>query len=173
MGAREVEFDPAQHLHFRHRERQPFHSNAMALSAWDAEAPCWRGGSIIRSAAALCWARRRPGAMPPPETPVPWPFASGADLLAMGEASRLAIPEMMLANELALRPLAEVEAGLDAIADTMAACIDRGIAQEGTLPGGLKVRRRAKALAAELAGRPARWPIRWRCWTGSTCGPWR
>jgi L-serine dehydratase len=69
-------------------------------------------------------------------------LASGADLLAMGEASRLAIPEMMLANELALRPLAEVEAGLDAIADTMAACMIAACAgrhaarrAEGAAPG--------------------------------------
>ena len=57
----------------------------------------------------------------------------------------------MLANELARMPLAEVEAGLDKIADAMAQCIDRGCRNEGVLPGGLKVQRRAAALTRELA----------------------
>ena len=33
----------------------------------------------------------------------------------------------------------------------MDACIDRGLMQDGTLPGGLKVRRRARSLAERIA----------------------
>ncbi|MFM2371150.1 MAG: hypothetical protein RIS85_872, partial [Pseudomonadota bacterium] len=36
LGHHEVAFDPQADLHFRQRERQPFHSNAMAISAFDA-----------------------------------------------------------------------------------------------------------------------------------------
>jgi L-serine dehydratase len=107
----------------------------MALSAWDAGASCWRGGSITIGGGFVL-GEEEAGRNASARSAVPWPFASGADLLAMGEASRLAIPEMMLANELALRPLAEVEAGLDAIADTMAACIDRGMRRKARCPAG-------------------------------------
>jgi L-serine dehydratase len=85
--------------------------------------------------------------------PIPFPFTSGADLMAIGETTGLSIAQIMLANELALRSPSEVDAGLDELADTMAACIDRGCAQTGTLPGGLKVRRRAASLSKELADR--------------------
>ncbi|MDE2017645.1 MAG: L-serine ammonia-lyase, partial [Hyphomicrobiales bacterium] len=51
-----------------------------------------------------------------------------------------------LAREDRLRPRAETEAILDRIAATMFDCIDRGLSCEGELPGGLKVKRRAKGL---------------------------
>src|SRR5690606_40046812 len=57
-------------------------------------------------------------------------------------------------NELSWRSEAEVRAGLRQIHDAMQACIQRGIASSGTLPGGLRVARRAPALYAELSGRP-------------------
>ncbi len=80
------------------------------------------------------------------------PFTSGADLLAIGDASGLSIADMVRANEEAWRAPAETDAFLDAVRAAMSACIDRGIAQEGILPGGLKVRRRAHAIAQGLTG---------------------
>ena len=47
---------------------------------------------------------------------------------------------MKLANELQLRSAREVEEGLAAIWAAMNACINRGLSQEGTLPGGLRVK---------------------------------
>ncbi|MFX5884952.1 serine dehydratase beta chain, partial [Acinetobacter baumannii] len=41
LGRHEVAFAPARDLHFHQRERQPFHSNAMAISALDA------GGAVL------------------------------------------------------------------------------------------------------------------------------
>ncbi|MFM9776447.1 L-serine ammonia-lyase, partial [Streptomyces galilaeus] len=79
----------------------------------------------------------------------PMPFGSAEELLALGEASGKSFAAIMLENELALRPLAEIEAGLDHIAAVMDACIDRGCSMPGTLPGGLKVKRRAPQLQAE------------------------
>ena len=62
----------------------------------------------------------------------------------------------MFANEVARRPAAEVEAGLDRIADAMTACIDAGCACSGELPGGLGVKRRAPMLSRELVTKYAR-----------------
>jgi L-serine dehydratase len=81
---------------------------------------------------------------------LPYPFKSAADLLAIALENNLAIWQVMLANESALRPESEVRAGIVRIWQVMQACIDRGIATEGILPGGLNVRRRASRLAERL-----------------------
>lgn len=157
MGCREVAFAPNTDLRFRLRERKTFHSNAMAIEAFDsAGASIARemfysigGGFVLDEEEASRNVRAEA------EADLPYPFASGAELLAIGEEQGLTIGEIMLANELASRSLAEVQAGLDLIADTMSACIERGLTQNGILPGGLKVRRRAPSLARELAARQA------------------
>jgi len=66
------------------------------------------------------------------------------------------LAHLALANECALPPDAEVRARLAAIAAAMSACVDRGIASGGILPGGLKVRRRAPAIHAKLLVRQER-----------------
>jgi L-serine dehydratase len=87
---------------------------------------------------------------------LPFPFESGADLLAMGEAANLSIAGLMLANEKALRSEAQINEGLDGVFTAMEACIDRGLREEGVLPGGLSVKRRAKQLKQAIADRMER-----------------
>src|SRR3546814_17245927 len=65
------------------------------------------------------------------EVSLPFPFTSGADLLAMGAASGKSFADMMLDNERAHRGLAEVEAGIDAIPAAMDASVDAGHASPG------------------------------------------
>jgi L-serine dehydratase len=91
------------------------------------------------------------------ETAVPFPFHTAADLLAVAQANELSISQLMLENECALvlrdadrAPVEVVRAGIDRIWQTMSGCIERGIATEGILPGGLNVRRRAHRLAERL-----------------------
>jgi L-serine dehydratase len=60
----------------------------------------------------------------------------------------------MLANEMSWRPEAEVRTGLTHIWDVMQDCVRRGYAQDGTLPGGLKVRRRAREMYEHLSSDP-------------------
>ncbi len=92
-------------------------------------------------------------------SPVPYPFHSAAELLALAHQHQLTIAEIMLANETAILPehtgqqlSAEelVHARIFFIWQTMQGCIQRGIATEGILPGGLNVRRRAHRLADRL-----------------------
>ena len=77
-------------------------------------------------------------------------------MLAMAQRTGLSIAGLQRANELAVRPEPQLRAHLAQIAATMNACIERGLAGEGILPGGLKVRRRAKTLAARAAERAQR-----------------
>ncbi|MDB5705375.1 MAG: L-serine dehydratase 1 [Sphingomonas bacterium] len=87
---------------------------------------------------------------------LPHPFSSGAELLAQGEATGLTFGDVVLANELAWRPAEETEAFLDDVRAAMHACIARGCRTGGILPGGLKVRRRAKDLHEILTERGPR-----------------
>jgi L-serine dehydratase len=91
---------------------------------------------------------------------IPFPFHSATELLAAANANELSISQLMLENECALvrdnadrAPAEIVREGIDSIWAAMKDCVARGIAAEGILPGGLKVRRRAHRLAARLEQR--------------------
>ncbi len=97
-----------------------------------------------------------------PPTFVPFPFHTAAELLAAAHANELSIAQLMLENECALvsrdlpqSPVEQVRAGIDRIWLTMQDCVQRGMATEGILPGGLNVRRRAHRLAERLREKEA------------------
>ncbi|USU10640.1 L-serine ammonia-lyase (plasmid) [Sphingomonadaceae bacterium OTU29MARTA1] len=134
---------------FHPRQFLPEHPNGMTFTATFADGSAHGetyfsigGGAILRKGAPAAATN----------VAVRYPFTSGADLLTIGDASGLSIADMVRANEEAWRAPAETDAFLDAVRVAMSACIDRGIAQEGILPGGLKVRRRAHAIAQGLTG---------------------
>ena len=85
-----------------------------------------------------------------------YPVASAADLLATGRRTGLSIAAIGWSNEEAWRPRVETAAFLDQVREAMLACIQRGLEQDGILPGGLNVRRRAKALHERLLARGPR-----------------
>ena len=80
----------------------------------------------------------------------PWSFTCADDLLAVCATSGLGVAEVMLANESVTRTPERVASELLDIWQAMDACIDAGCAASGTLPGGLKVPRRAHALHRAL-----------------------
>ena len=97
---------------------------------------------------------------------LPFPFHNAAELLATAQANNLSISQLMLSNECALiansasiigtkTPAEAVREGIGNIWNSMQACIERGIAAEGILPGGLNVRRRAHRLAERLRAKEA------------------
>ncbi|MDE2436819.1 MAG: L-serine ammonia-lyase [Sphingomonadales bacterium] len=155
-GQHPAHFAPADDLVWHQRERLPFHSNAMTFTALDATGGVLGkrlyysigGGFVLDEdeAASNSGSGDAQGA-------IPFDFGSGAELLAMGESAGLTFAEMMLANECVHQPRERVLEGIDAIAEAMFASIDRGCRIEGILPGGLRVKRRAPALALDLASR--------------------
>jgi L-serine dehydratase len=145
-GDRTIGFDPARDIVFDMVNEAPRHPNTLAFEALDAAGAvlrlarwCSVGGGFVVPEAEV-------GQPTPPDPALPFPFASGAELLAMAARSGLSIAAMMQANEATRRPAAEVERYLDQVAATMALAIERGLRAEGELPGGLRVRRRAPAL---------------------------
>ena len=133
------------------RQSLPFHPNGLKFFAY-AGARLVRertyysvgGGFVVDESAA--------GAdrIKADDTPVPYPFTTGAELLGQCERTGLPISGVMLANEIAWRSEAEVRGGLLRIWSVMQECVQNGWTHEGTLPGGLKVPRRAPALYARL-----------------------
>ncbi len=135
----------------------PYHPNALRIAAHGAAGPVAEntyysvgGGFVVDEAQA------RAGASGLVERPLPYGFDSGAELLALCRSQGLRISQLMLANEGAWRTEAQTRAALQQIWQAMCDCVARGLAQEGVLPGGLNVRRRAAALHRSLQGRGQR-----------------
>jgi L-serine dehydratase len=154
-GGPEIGFDAARDIVWAGRERKPQHTNALKFAALDAAGAVVLertyfsiGGGFVRDEDEI--GRNEPGEAGPD---LPHPYESAADLLARAEAAGLTIAELMLANEQARRPGADIGAELDAIQAAMEACIERGMRVEGHLPGGLNVRRRARPLHASILAR--------------------
>ena len=74
---------------------------------------------------------------------LPYAFATAHQLLALTQAQRLSIAELMMANERMWRKEVDIREGLMAIWGSMRDCIEMGLHHQGVLPGGLNVKRRA------------------------------
>jgi L-serine dehydratase len=149
-GRRWVAFDPASAIVFDVVTPATRHPNTLRLVARDAAGAAladetWLsvGGGFIAREGADEGAAESEGS-------APYPFRSGAELLARGRESKLSIAKLVRANEAALRPAEAVEAHVGKILDVMFACMDRGLMKAGPLPGGLAVERRARAIFQRL-----------------------
>ncbi|HEX3130804.1 MAG TPA: L-serine ammonia-lyase [Thermoanaerobaculia bacterium] len=156
LGRHEIPFDEKTDLLFNRRDLLPLHSNGMRFTAFDAAGEAIEervyysigGGFVVTEGAA------GEDRLVEDTTPVPNPFRSGADLLDLCETTGKDIWQLMLENETVWRPETDIRAGLLRIWDAMKSCVERGCQQEGVLPGGLKVPRRAPQLFRELASKP-------------------
>ncbi len=145
IGERRIRFSVETDLVFDHVTACD-HPNTMRFEARDSSGAVlcdemWLslgGGFIARQGEAVT--------PPAASATIPFPFASGETLIAMGRQSGRSIAAMMLENEAALRPRAAVLSGIDRLVETMSACIDRGLNVSGHLPGRMKVKRRARKL---------------------------
>lgn len=91
-----------------------------------------------------------------PNISVRYPISSAAELLSIGRSANLSIATIGWINEEAWRPRSETIAFIDSVREAMLSCIERGFQQDGILPGGLNVRRRAKSLHERLLARGPR-----------------
>ena len=135
------------------------HPNGMRLIAFGPDAAkladeTWysTGGGFIASARQLT--TPNPDDLVGSPVRAAFPYASAAELLALCDTQSRDIAALVLANEGAWRPEGDTIAGIDRLVAAMLACIERGLAQEGCLPGGLKVRRRAPELWRKLLASP-------------------
>ncbi|MFZ2752232.1 MAG: L-serine ammonia-lyase [Lysobacteraceae bacterium] len=156
LGRHEIAFDEKHDLILNKRQKLPFHTNGMRFTAYDAAGTeiatrdyySVGGGFVVNQDEA---AEDRIVA---DTTELRHPFASGAALLQQSQCSGLSIAALMFDNERHWRSDDEIRDGLRDIWNAMQACVQRGIRETGTLPGGLHVVRRAPSLYAELSSKP-------------------
>lgn len=154
-GAHPVDFNLHVDIVLHRRRALPFHANGMLFQALDAAGALVQertfysigGGFIVEES------ENGPAIVEDPHE-VPYPFTTGDQLLAICASTGLSISDVIMANECSRRPEAEVRREILHIWQAMKACVQRGIETEGTLPGGLKVRRRAAQLHDQLRNSP-------------------
>ena len=165
LGRHPVGFDLARDLRFNRRESLPLHPNGMRFRAFESggdaldsrEYYSVGGGFVSEGEAPLADAAGTE----------PYSFASAEELLAHATKNDLHMSDVVLANERASRPEVEVRARLDRIWAAMQACAARGLASEGVLPGGLRLERRAPALARRLRERTNADPLAQLDWVNA------
>ncbi|GAB4265524.1 MAG: L-serine ammonia-lyase [Pararhodobacter sp.] len=143
-----LRFRPGSDLVFDYGPPLEGHANGLILMATDAQGDVILqetyysigGGFVVTEA------EHRAGEAGVKGPDIPFPFHSAAEMLSMARASGKSIAQMKRANELCVRDAAALTAGLRRVWAVMNACIERGLTSDGVLPGGLKVRRRAKAI---------------------------
>jgi L-serine dehydratase len=152
-GSHLIPFHESTDLLFHYDQLLPGHPNGMKFSAYNAQGTLLNGAIFYSIGGGFI--TREGESLSNDKAPlnVPHPFSNGAEMLAQANASGLAIWQLMLENESALRPRDQVISGLQNLWSVMTACIDKGLATEGILPGGLKVRRRAHRVVARIQAR--------------------
>ncbi|HEY6309357.1 MAG TPA: L-serine ammonia-lyase [Streptosporangiaceae bacterium] len=157
LGEHEIAFAVAEHLEFNRKKQLSYHPNGMRFTAYDGDRTPIRERAYYSVGGGFVADETESGSpWPAPDTSVlPYPFTTAAELLAHAANSGLPISGIMLENEKALgRTPAQVQAGLDDLWQVMRACVERGCATDGMLPGGLKVQRRAPRLFRQLTCEP-------------------
>ena len=151
-GLPPLTFDPAIDIVFDYGPPLPGHANGLVFQARDSagaellsETYYSIGGGFVVTAQE----REAPPAASATSS-WPYPFANAATMLRMARESGLSIAQMKRANEIHLRSADEVDNGLARLWSVMNGCIERGLSQEGELPGGLRVRRRAAKIHRQL-----------------------
>ncbi len=150
-----IPFVEKDHLVFHYDQSLPLHPNGMRFTAYGRQQKILEqqvyysvgGGFVVQEE----------NAAPQPangHAAIPFPFNSGDELLRLGREHGLGIHELMLANENCWRSEPEIREQLGAIWAVMQSCVERGLRQNGNLPGHLQVKRRAPQLYHELTSQP-------------------
>lgn len=153
LGKQLVHFDEPTQLLFHYDKQLPYHPNGMRFTVYNDAGKEIKsdvfysvgGGFIVDHATAS-----QDKHLGVESHQLPHPFKTAEELLDICRKQNMKIEDVMMANELTWRNKEEVHSRLLHIWDVMKACVKRGCEQEGTLPGGLNVRRRAAGLLRSL-----------------------
>ncbi|MEP4197478.1 MAG: L-serine ammonia-lyase [Aliishimia sp.] len=151
-GLPPLSFDPETDLVFDYDTVLSGHANAMILMATDAQGDVTLrqvfysiGGGFVMTEEELA-----AGKATDEGDPIPYPFKSAAEMLEMAKSSGKSIAGMKRANEISRNGEVHLRSGSKRLWQVMTDCIDRGLETDGILPGGLQVKRRAKAIHDKL-----------------------
>jgi L-serine dehydratase len=154
-GLTPISFDLDSDLVMHRRKRLPAHPNGMTFAAYDADDVELARRTFYSVGGGFVVDEEATGAdrVVLDETPVKFPFCTGAELLDICAREQLSVSDVMLANEQSWRSEAEIRDGLLHLWSVMEDCVERGFHREGVLPGGLRVPRRAPALYRDLTAK--------------------
>lgn len=150
-GQHKIAFAPDEDIVLEKETFLPEHSNGMTFTAYDWEGTILLretyfsigGGTVARSDEMnQCPLKQRQS--------VPYPFNTCQELIEQCEKNNLTIAELVFKNEESLHSFTDVKDRLKLIDKIMQSGIDRGIAAEGILPGGLNIHRRAPMIYKRL-----------------------
>jgi len=154
LGRKAIAFRVADHVVFHRRKSLPLHPNGMRFVASDADGMTLLERVYYSVGGGFVVDESSPEQQGSPAAALPYPFKTASELLRLCKDNGISLSTLVLENEKALRPEAEVRAGVLRLVETMRACVRRGCEREGILPGGLKVKRRAAALYRKLRAEP-------------------
>ncbi len=164
-----VQFRPAEDIVFDTGAPLPEHPNGMVFELLGSEGEGLFsetyfsiGGGFINTLAEIDQLQA-PLKFAPTDAST-YPFDSASALLQLADTHGLSIARMKWVNELEHLDEPALIEGLDRIWLAMKTCIERGLAAEGTLPGGLEIHRRAKGLYDGILHKPETATINdWLC----------
>lgn len=164
-----IRFQPADNILFDRGDPLPEHPNGIILELLDNfDIPLLKetyfsiGGGFITTLGEI-------GQLVAPLKMEPtnscgYPFDSANTMMQMSKESGLSIAAMKRSNEIERISEIALNHGLDAIWRAMSNCVQNGLAEEGQLPGGLKISRRAKKLYRQLQDNPGKTNLNdWLC----------
>ena len=156
LGEHSIPFNEKDDLIMHKRRTLPFHSNGMTFRAYNAEKELLREATVYSVGGGFIVDEKAAGAdrIIEDDTRLPYPFRSAVDLLILCAKHNMSISDIMLENEKSWRSEDEIRAGLLKIWKAMQTCVNNGCLNEGILPGGMKVRRRAACLYRSLTSKP-------------------
>lgn len=156
FGEHEISFSYTDDLKWLRKEKLPEHPNGMQLSATDPTGTVIQqdvffsigGGFVLSRAEAAAGGAGRS------DEGLPYPFSKSVELIRLCHEHKMSISQLTMANEKVWLPESEIRRRLLEIWQAMQTCVETGCKNEGILPGGLKVRRRAAAMFRSLSSRP-------------------
>lgn len=147
----QIQFNPSENIVFN-KNFLPFHANGLTFTAfyqgeeYVSTFYSIGGGFVVKEESA------EKSEKDDIKATFPFPVDKADELLAFCKQENKSISELVYENELSLRTPEEIDHELMRIWNTMLECMYIGCHTEGTLPGGLNVRRRAYDTYQKLKG---------------------
>lgn len=149
-GEKEIHFNEHTDFLFLQKELLPLHSNGMRFSAYDADNVILISQVYYSIGGGFIATEEEFHTSTDEKLAPPYPFDTAEELLVLCQNHNISIAQLMMKNELTWRNQSEIEQGILDIAKVMDECIANGCKHEGTLPGGLQLKRRAPELYKKL-----------------------
>lgn len=148
-GTHDIAFSCGTDLLFHKRASLPQHPNGMRMSAYDADGGVLFARSYFSIGGGAVKDEDEIGAAADGAAHAgdePCPFASARELLERCNSRECMIADIVMDSERGYQDAATTRARVLEIWGVMRDCVERGLSTEGTLPGGLNLKRRAAAM---------------------------